>query len=25
MNKNDEKEMFDLQNELLDGYNIKRE
>ena len=25
MNPDDEKEMFDLQNELLDGYNIKRE
>ena len=24
MNPEDEKEMFDLQNELLDGYNIKR-
>lgn len=24
MNPTDEKEMFDLQNELLDGYNIKR-
>ena len=25
MNEDDEKEMFGLQNELLDGYNIKRE
>lgn len=25
MNDDDEKEMFGLQNELLDGYNIKRE
>ena len=25
MNEDDEKEMFKLQNELLDGYNIKRE
>ena len=24
MEESDEKEMFDLQNELLDGYNIKR-
>ena len=24
MNKDDEKEMFSLQNKLLDGYNIKR-
>lgn len=25
MNEDDEKEMFGLQNQLLDGYNIKRE
>ena len=25
MNESDEKKMFDLQNELLDGYNIKRD
>lgn len=25
MNEEEEKEMFELQNELLDGYNIKRE
>ena len=25
MNSSDEKKMFDLQNELLDGYNIKRD
>ena len=24
MEESDEKEMFDLQNKLLDGYNIKR-
>ena len=25
MNEDDEKEMFDLQNKLLDGYNIRRD
>ena len=25
MNEDDEKKMFSLQNELLDGYNIKRD